>query len=119
MKPPDPQVVVIFGASGDLTKRKLLPAFFHLFKEGLLPGGFAVVGYARTPMSDAEFRRRAREAVAEFGRCKPDEDWEEFEGLLSYISGEFASELAMEHLREHLEMLDRERGTGGGRFYYC
>jgi glucose-6-phosphate 1-dehydrogenase len=119
MKPAEPQAVVIFGASGDLTRRKLLPAFFHLFKEGLLPRGFAVVGYARTEMSDDDFRTRAREAVKEFGRCDVDEDWQEFEGLLSYIAGEFASELAMEHLREHLEMLDRDRGTGGRRFYYC
>jgi glucose-6-phosphate 1-dehydrogenase len=119
VKPAEPQAAVIFGASGDLTKRKLLPAFFHLFKEGLLPRGFAIVGYARTAMSDAEFRNRAKEAVAQFGRCPPDEDWDEFEELLSYIPGEFASELAMEHLREHLEFLDRERGTDEGRFYYC
>jgi glucose-6-phosphate 1-dehydrogenase len=119
IKPAEPQAVVIFGASGDLTKRKLLPAFFHLFKEGLLPRGFAIVGYARTEMSDSEFRNRVKQAVAEFGRCAPDEDWDEFEELLSYVPGEFASELAMEHLREHLEFLDRERGTGGGRFYYC
>jgi glucose-6-phosphate 1-dehydrogenase len=119
VKPAEPQAVVIFGASGDLTKRKLLPAFFHLFKEGLLPRGFAIVGYARTEMSDADFRNRAKEAAAQFGRCALDEDWDEFEELLSYIPGEFASELAMEHLREHLEFLDRERGTGGGRFYYC
>jgi glucose-6-phosphate 1-dehydrogenase len=119
VKPAEPQAVVIFGASGDLTKRKLLPAFFHLFKEGLLPRGFAIVGYARTEMSDAEFRKRAKEGAAEFGRCTPDEDWDEFEELLSYVPGEFASELAMEYLRERLEVLDRERGSGGGRFYYC
>ena len=119
IKPAEPQAVVIFGASGDLTKRKLLPAFYHLYKEQLLPRGFAIVGYARTEMSDAEFRQRAREAVTQFGRVPLDEDWDEFEQLLSYIPGEFASELAMEHLREHLETLDRERGTGGGRFYYC
>ena len=107
VKPAEPQAVVIFGASGDLTRRKLLPAFFHLFKEGLLPRGFAIVGYARTEMSDAEFRKRAKEGAAEFGRCATDEDWDEFEELLSYIPGEFASELAMEHLREHLESLDR------------
>ena len=52
MKPPDPQVVVIFGASGDLTRRKLLPAFFHFFVEGLFLEGFAIVGYARSEMTD-------------------------------------------------------------------
>jgi glucose-6-phosphate 1-dehydrogenase len=119
VKPAEPQAVVIFGASGDLTRRKLLPAFYHLFKEGLLPRSFAVVGYARTTMSDEEFREHARETVKEFGRVQPDEDWDEFAAMLSYVTGEFASELAMEHLREHLETLDRERGLGGGRFYYC
>jgi glucose-6-phosphate 1-dehydrogenase len=119
VKPAEPRALVIFGASGDLTRRKLLPALFHCFKEGLLPRAFAVVGYARTTMTDAEFRARAREAVKQFGRVPPDEDWDEFAGMLSYIPGEFASELAMEHLREHLEMLDRERGTEGRRSYYC
>src|SRR3989442_8301714 len=120
MKPPDPQVVVIFGASGDLTRRKLLPAFFHLFVEGLLPEGFAIVGYARSEMTDQGFRDRAHEAVHEFGKCDPDSDeWGEFAKRLYYVPGEFDSELAMEHLRERLEEVDRELRTGGGRFYYC
>ncbi|HYV01618.1 MAG TPA: glucose-6-phosphate dehydrogenase [Actinomycetota bacterium] len=119
MKPAEPQAVVIFGASGDLTRRKLLPAFFHLFVERLLPEGFAIVGYARTEMSDGEFRARAREAVAEFGKCDPSEEWDEFAGHLSYVTGEFESELAMEHLREHLEEIDLTKGTNGGRFYYA
>ncbi len=120
LKPADPQAVVLFGASGDLTRRKLLPAFFHLFAEGLLPRGFAIVGYARSELSDDEFRDRARQAIAEFGRCDPSgDDWEDFERLLSYLPGEFDSELAMDHLRTHLERIDRDRGTNGGRFYYC
>jgi glucose-6-phosphate 1-dehydrogenase len=120
VKPPEPQAVVIFGASGDLTRRKLLPAFYHLFVEGLLPQGFAIVGYARTPMTDEQFQDHARQAVAEFGRCKPQgEEWEEFRRRLSFVPGEFASERAMEHLREHLEWTDRTQGTAGGRFFYC
>lgn len=120
IKPADPQAVVIFGASGDLTRRKLLPAFFHLFVEGLLPQGFAVVGYARSRMSDEEFQQRARRSIEEFGRCPvTDEEWAEFKSRLSYVSGEFDSEMAMEHLREHLESTDRDHGTAGGRFYYC
>jgi glucose-6-phosphate 1-dehydrogenase len=120
IKPAEPQAVVLFGASGDLTRRKLLPAFFHLFMEGLLPQGFAIVGYARSHLSDEEFRERAREAISEFGRrdCS-DEEWKDFAQLLSYLPGEFDSELAMDHLRAHLERIDRERGTNGGRFYYC
>ncbi|MBI4261498.1 MAG: glucose-6-phosphate dehydrogenase, partial [Actinobacteria bacterium] len=87
MKPPGPQAVVIFGASGDLTRRKLLPAFHHLFSEGLLPSGFALIGYSRTTFTDDEFRERARGAVVEFGGGEPDpEVWEEFSRRLSYVT---------------------------------
>src|SRR5919198_3938142 len=120
IKPAEPQAAVIFGASGDLTHRKLLPAFYHLFVEGLLPQRFAIVGYARTEMTDQEFHERAADSIRRFAKVDPvGEEWEEFKGLLSYVSGEFASEMAMEHLREHLEQIDRTRGTNGGRFYYC
>jgi len=115
-----PQAVVIFGASGDLTKRKLLPAFFHLFQEGLLPGGFAIVGYSRTKMSDEQFRDDARGAVAEFARHVPDAGaWDAFVRLLSYVPGEFADPGAMNHLTGHLESVDARLGTGGGRFFYA
>ena len=80
--------IVIFGASGDLTKRKLLPAFFHLYAEGLLPHGFALVGYARTQMTDEEFHEYAREAVAQFSKAEPSgEVWEDFTDHLSYVAG--------------------------------
>ena len=71
MSAPPPQAIVIFGASGDLTKRKLLPAFYHLFLEGLLPEGFVIVGYARTEMDDEAFREHAREAIATYGKRPP------------------------------------------------
>src|SRR6266540_5445261 len=120
IKPPEPQTIVIFGASGDLTKRKLLPAFYHLFMEGLLPQGFAIIGYSRSQMKDEEFQERARTSIQEFSRCEvAGEEWAEFKSRLSYVSGEFDSEMAMEHLREHLEQIDRDKGTNGGRFYYC
>jgi glucose-6-phosphate 1-dehydrogenase len=120
MKPADPQAVVIFGASGDLTRRKLIPAFYHLFVEGLLPDGFAIVGYARSQMSDDRFREVARDSIREFARTDPGgEQWDEFARRLSYLAGEFDSEMAMEHLREHLERVDRDLRTEGGRFYYC
>jgi glucose-6-phosphate 1-dehydrogenase len=120
IKPADPQAVVIFGASGDLTKRKLLPAIWHLFQEGLLPQGFAVVGYARSALDDEGFRHHAGEAVKEFAKTDPlGEEWEDFARRLFYVQGEFESELAMEHLRERLEEVDRDFGTDGGRFYYC
>jgi glucose-6-phosphate 1-dehydrogenase len=120
IKPAEPQAIVIFGATGDLTKRKLLPAFYHLFAEGLLPHGFAIVGYARTEMSDEEFHNRARQAIQEFSRSDVSgEEWAEFSSRLFYVSGDFDSEMAMERLREQLEWTDRNLGTNGGRFFHC
>src|SRR5438093_6368904 len=120
VKPPEPQAIVIFGASGDLTRRKLIPAFYHLFVEGLLPHGFAIVGYARTEISDEEFHQLAADAVKEFARSDPSgEQWDDFVKRLSYIPGEFDAENAMEHLREHLESTDKDQGTEGRRFFYC
>ena len=120
LKPADPQAIVIFGASGDLTKRKLLPAFWHLFVEGLLPSGFAIVGYARTEMHDGDWIEYVRDAIHEFGKVDPSgEPWDEFAKALSYLPGEFDSERAMDHLRGHLASVDRRRHTAGGRFYYC
>jgi glucose-6-phosphate 1-dehydrogenase len=120
LKPPDPQAIVIFGASGDLTRRKLMPAFWHLFSEGFLQEGIAIIGYARTEMSDEEFQDQARQSVEQYARNKPStEVWDEFRKRLTYVPGEFDSEMAMEHLREHLEWTDKTQGTDGGRFYYC
>ncbi len=120
IKPAHPQAVVIFGASGDLARRKLLPAFFHLFLEGLLPQGFGIVGYARTEMSDDEFRDYAADAVREFGKVDPaGDEWEEFQKRLAYTAGEFDSEGAMQGLHDRLDACDRHLGTEGGRFYYC
>jgi glucose-6-phosphate 1-dehydrogenase len=118
--PPEPHAIVIFGASGDLTHRKLLPALYHLFHEGLLPASYGIVGYARTEMSDDGFREMARGAVEKFGRCEVvTETWDEFARGLFFVAGEFDSEGAMAHLREHLEELDRHRGTEGRRLFYC
>jgi glucose-6-phosphate 1-dehydrogenase len=115
-----PQAVVIFGASGDLTKRKLLPAFWSLFVQGLLPKGFAVAGYARTEMTDEEFREQARESVKLYGRWTPDDEaWREFAERLSYVQGEFANERAMKRLERHLVSVDERFGTAGGRFFYA
>jgi glucose-6-phosphate 1-dehydrogenase len=116
LEPPEPTAFVIFGASGDLTKRKLLPALYHLFLEGLLPARFAIVGYARSAMSNDDFRAEALEATNTFGRCDPSsEPWEDFAERMSFVSGEFSDEGAMRHLREHLESLDVEMR----RFFYC
>jgi glucose-6-phosphate 1-dehydrogenase len=117
---PPPQAIVIFGASGDLTRRKLLPAFYHLFLQGLLPEGFVILGYARTEMDDEGFRAHAREAIATFGRRPPEgQAWASFAEHLEYVTGEFADPGAMDHVAEELRRADARHGTGGGRFFYA
>src|SRR5882724_8504042 len=85
-----PCAVVIFGANGDLTKRKLMPALYRLAFEGRLAPGFAVVGISRTPMSDDEFRERMRESVAKYLEDSPfDNDvWAGFSQGLYYMAGD-------------------------------
>lgn len=120
LEPPDPIAIVIFGASGDLTRRKLLPALFHLFLEDMLPSSFAIVGYARSELGDEEFHDQARAAVTEYGRCVAEPDaWEDFSKHLTYVSGDFIGEGAFARLREHLAEVDRTMGTEGRRLYYC
>ncbi|HZD80877.1 MAG TPA: glucose-6-phosphate dehydrogenase [Actinomycetota bacterium] len=115
-----PQAVVIFGASGDLTKRKLLPAFYSLFLQGLLPKGFAIVGYSRTTLSDDDFRAIAHDGVKEYGEHAPHgEVWRDFAAHLSYLPGEFSDPGSMNHVIGHLEGIDREQGTEGRRFFYA
>jgi glucose-6-phosphate 1-dehydrogenase len=115
-----PQVIVIFGASGDLTHRKILPALYNLFREGMLPERVAIVGYARTEWTDDEFREEARKAIDEFSRTPLEDDhWKPFSELISYRSGAFDDEKAFHPLHDHLAELDTARGTEGRRLYYA
>jgi glucose-6-phosphate 1-dehydrogenase len=83
---PAPHVIVLFGATGDLAKRKLLPGLHHLFRAGLLPESFRVIGSApkQAAISDEEFRKIANSACHQFGNCKPDESWDKFATYLSF-----------------------------------
>src|ERR1700744_3067299 len=86
---PNPGIMVIFGASGDLTKRKLLPALFHLEQNGLLPKDFAIVGVARRPLGD-EFAKDMREGIIEFGKVDAsDPHLDEFVSRISYFALNF------------------------------
>ncbi len=115
-----PQAIVIFGASGDLTRRKLLPAFYHLYLEGLLPERFAIVGYARTEFTDEEFREHALASIREFGKHVPEgQVWADFAGHLRYVAGEFTDRGAMDQVAADLEEVDRTHGTEGNRFFYA
>ena len=116
---PEPNAMVIFGATGDLTRSRLVPALYNLFAERRLPTGFTVIGFARRPWSDEDFRtqmRRACERGCELGLAPG--IWESFEESLSYVSSDFENPAGYQRLRELLEELDRRRGTAGNRVYY-
>ena len=84
---PDDHVIVLFGATGDLARRKLLPGLFHFFAAGLLPGKCRIIGSARRALTSQQFREHARQLVAEFGTTKPaGEAWGAFERALSFGS---------------------------------
>jgi glucose-6-phosphate 1-dehydrogenase len=116
---PEPCALVIFGASGDLTRRKLFPALYSLAYRRLLPERFAVVGVARSEMSDDDFRKRMQDAVKQFGRDEFREDvWKPFASGIRYVSTEFASGEGEDRVSSTLSELDQERGTHGNRLYY-
>ncbi|HEV8672458.1 MAG TPA: glucose-6-phosphate dehydrogenase [Methylomirabilota bacterium] len=117
---PDPCIMVIFGASGDLTRRKLLPALHALALEHRLPGGFTVVGVARRPLSDDDFRRQMREAVVAHGRTGAPEagEWEAFAENVFYVPLEFQDTAGYGRLAARLSALDEERGTRGNYLFY-
>ena len=114
-----PTVFVIFGATGDLAHRKLLPAIYNLGKRGLLPNRFAVVGYARRDMSDHEWRELARSSVEKYSRTAIDEPyWAAFAESLHYHSGGFDDAEHFRELGQTLERVDAEHGTEGNRVFY-
>jgi len=83
---PSNRVLVVFGATGDLAKRKLFPGFFHLFREGLMPADFRIIGSGRhSPGSDDDFRGRINEALHEYGRVELDEHWDAFAARMSFV----------------------------------
>jgi glucose-6-phosphate 1-dehydrogenase len=117
---PPPCSIVIFGASGDLTKRKLIPALYNLAVSRLLPPGANVVGFARRPKSDDDFRAEQKENVAKFSRRKPLDEtvWNDFAQGLFYCQANFNDPEGYVKLKQMLDKLDKERGTRGNRVYY-
>ena len=116
---PEPCALVIFGASGDLTRRKLFPALYSLAYRRLLPEQFGVVGVARSPESDSAFRKRMEAAVKEFGRDEFRKDvWEPFSKGIRYVATEFADDPGEDRVVATLGELDEQRGTRGNRVYY-
>jgi glucose-6-phosphate 1-dehydrogenase len=116
---PEPCAFVIFGASGDLTQRKLFPALYSLAYRQLLPEKFAVVGVARSEESDDDFRERMERAVREHARDPFRQDvWDGLADGMRYIATDFGDEEGEDRLADSLTRLDEERGTTGNRLYY-
>ena len=117
----DSCTLVIFGASGDLAKRKLVPALWSMFQGRVLPEPFAVIGVARSEMTNEQFRARMREAIAEFARVQPPTQrvWDRFAQALFYYTGDPANPDLYPGLRDYLRQVEQERGIGGNRLFYC
>ena len=118
----EPFALIIFGASGDLTQRKLMPALWSLYAARTLPEPFTIVCTARTPMTDEAFRARMRQAVGEFARLKPPSEvvWERFARHLFYVVGDPSEAELYERLGRCLERVEGERGGDtANRLFYC
>ena len=116
----EPCVVVIFGATGDLTRRKLLPALYRLAQQRLVPSEFAIVGVARHAMNDDQFRESMKAGVTEFG---PDESldesaWQSFAERIFYLEGDFNDAVTYQKLKTRLEEIDNKYDTRGNRIFY-
>jgi len=118
---PPPTTLVIFGATGDLTHRKLVPALFDLYCDRRLPDGFTIVGFARREKSSEDFRAEMRAAVTKFARNNPmnnPERWDKFARGLYYHRAEFHDLNGYTTLGDLLNRLDTERNTAGNRLFY-
>jgi glucose-6-phosphate 1-dehydrogenase len=116
---PQPCTIVIFGATGDLTHRKLIPALYNLAADGELPPAVTVVGFARRKKSDDDFRRDLEEATRKFSRQSVrDEIWKTFAQSIFYHESDFGDESGYKSLAAKLDKIDKERGTRGNRLFY-
>jgi glucose-6-phosphate 1-dehydrogenase len=117
---PPPTALVVFGGSGDLAHRKIVPALYNLELHNLLPQGFAMLGVSRTKFTDDEYRRDMRKAVEEFSRTQPIDDavWDAFASRLHYEPGSTREADTFRRIGERLERFDDGLGTGGNRLFY-
>lgn len=118
-RPAGPCVMVIFGASGDLARRKLIPSLYNLHVQGLLSENFAVLGVARSEKSSESFRKEMTKAIAEHATLKVDSgEWKRFERRLHYLQADYKDPKSYKALKKSLEELDKNEGTGGNYLYY-
>jgi glucose-6-phosphate 1-dehydrogenase len=114
-----PCVLVIFGVTGDLARKKLMPAVYDLSNRGLLPPGFSLVGFARRDWEDEDFAQVTYQAVKEHARTPfNDTVWQQLSEGVRFVPGEFADDAAFDRLAETVAQLDAERGTGGNYAFY-
>src|SRR5271154_5790366 len=110
--PADPCAMVIFGAAGDLTKRKLIPALYNLAKENLLAKDFALIGFSRDGMSTEQWRDKLTQEAQQYATTKIDQDlWHWFIRRVYYMSGDFADPASYTKLKDLLANADKEHGT--------
>ena len=118
-RPADPCIMVIFGAAGDLTRRKLIPALYNLARAQLLSREFAILGVAHSKMSNEEFRNKLSEDIKHFAGADVDPDiWEWFLRRMYYMTAEFGDKELYPKLKTMLEKLDQEHSTHGNYFFY-
>jgi glucose-6-phosphate 1-dehydrogenase len=114
-----PCTIVIFGASGDLTRRKLLPALYNLLLDGLLPDNFAVLGLGRKDLSDEDFRAIARDGIEQFSRQTfQSEKWENFHSRLFYCAGDIKASQYYGSIRDRLSSIETQFNLPGNRMFY-
>ncbi|HEY7044798.1 MAG TPA: glucose-6-phosphate dehydrogenase, partial [Nocardioidaceae bacterium] len=111
--------LVIFGVTGDLSRKKLMPAVYDLANRGLLPPGFSLVGFARRDWADQDFAQIVHDAVSDYSRTPfREEVWRQLAEGFRFVPGDFADDVAFDKLRETIHELDVARGTGGNHAFY-
>ena len=117
---PDPAILVLMGATGDLAHRKVLPALFQLWRTNLLPHEFVVLAVGRRPYDDESFRAEIRVSLQQYSRVQPIEEaaWQSFAERICYHRLDFADNDGFDGLAKRLDELDEERGTRGNRLFY-
>ena len=118
-RPGDPCVMVIFGASGDLTRRKLIPALYNLASQNQLSQQFAVIGVARQPLSDDDMRKKVTEEFKQFATSTVDPKlWDWFVKRMYYVNGDFDDPATYQRLKDALDRVGKEHSTQGNCFFY-
>lgn len=114
-----PSGLIIFGVTGDLSRKKLMPAVYDLANRGLLPPGFALVGFARRDWAHQDFAQQVHDSVKQYARTEfREEVWEQLSKGIKFVKGDFDDDAAFDRLKETIAELDEKRGTMGNHAFY-